>query len=178
MPALTNPDVRLHASFVTAMSEEPGSAAYLFRGDEAMLADSEVFAGYVAQLIADQREQSPRPPGFVPGTTLWWVDGDEFLGRIAIRHRLTEQLRTVGGHIGYWIRPSARRKGHATAAFRAALPVAYGLGIDPALVTCDEDNIGSRRIIEAAGGRFESQVGLKRRYRVPTSHSDPALPAE
>ncbi|GAB3929578.1 GNAT family N-acetyltransferase [Microlunatus endophyticus] len=159
MPDLMNPDVRFHASFVTAMDEEPGMVAYLFRGDEETLVDPGVFAGYVAQLIADQSEESPRPEGFVPGTTLWWVDGDEFLGRIAVRHRLTEQLRRVGGHIGYWIRPSARRKGHATAAFRAALPIAYELGIDPALVTCDEDNVGSRRIIEAAGAGSSPRSG-------------------
>lgn len=171
MPGLLSPDVGFHASFLEAMREEPGAASYLFDGDEATLADPQVFADYVTMLRADQLEESPRPEGFVPGTTLWWVDGAEFLGRLAIRHRLTERLRTVGGHIGYWIRPSARRQGHATAAFRAALPIAYRLGIDPVLVTCDEDNLGSRRIIEGAGGRFASQVGVKRRYWVPTSRS-------
>ena len=80
-------------------------------------------------------EDSPRPDGHVPSTTLWWVDGTEYLGRIAIRH--TARLRDVGGHIGYDIRPSARRRGHATAMLTAALPAARLLGIDPALVTCD-----------------------------------------
>lgn len=178
MPGLVTPDVRFHGSFTEAIREEPGTgAAYLFTGDQSSLADPAVFADYVAMLIDDRREDSRRPAGFVPSTTLWWVDGEEFLGRLAIRHRLTESLRTLGGHIGYWIRPSARRRGHATAAFRAALPVAYRLGIDPVLVTCDEDNIGSRRIIEGAGGRFESQIGLKRRYWVPTRHSDLGSPA-
>src|SRR5690242_3199976 len=83
---------------------------------------------------------------------LWWVDGDEYLGRIAIRHRLTAQLRASGGHIGYDVRPSARRRGHATAMLRAALPVARALGVDSALVTCDAGNVASRRVIERNGG--------------------------
>jgi len=52
---------------------------------------------------------------------------------------------------------------------RACLPVASGLGIDPALVTCDDTNEASRRVIEAAGGVFEDQRGEKLRYWVPTS---------
>ena len=39
--------------------------------------------------------------------------------------------------------------GHATAMLAAALPVARSLGIDPALLTCDDDNIASRKVIEA-----------------------------
>lgn len=65
------------------------------------------------------------------------------LGRLAIRHRLTLQLREVGGHIGYHVRPSARRYGHATAMGRAALPVARNLGIESALLTCDITNVAS-----------------------------------
>jgi predicted acetyltransferase len=51
----------------------------------------------------------------------------------------------------------------------AALPVARGLGIDLVLVTCDEENIASRRVIEANGGVLEDKSGVKLRYWVPTS---------
>ena len=44
--------------------------------------------GYVDALLADTRERTERPAGFVPATHLWWVDGDRFLGRLHIRHRL------------------------------------------------------------------------------------------
>lgn len=74
----------------------------------------------------------------------------------------------AGGHIGYDVRRSARLRGHATAMLRAALPVAAGLGLTSVLVTCDHDNVGSRRVIEAAGGEFEDQRGVKLRYRVAT----------
>jgi predicted acetyltransferase len=46
---------------------------------------------------------------------------------------------------------------------------ALALGIDPALVTCDVDNVGSIGVIEAAGGVLEDVRGIKRRYWVPTS---------
>src|ERR1035438_9330658 len=78
-------------------------------------ADPELFEEYARHLRDQAVEDSPRPEGLVPSTTLWWADGDEYLGRIDIRHRLTQHLLDYGGHIGYDVRPSARRRGHATA---------------------------------------------------------------
>lgn len=69
------------------------------------------------------------------------------------------------------MRPSARRRGHARAAFLAGLPYARRLGIDPALVTCDTDNVASRKIIEAAGGVFEQEFDGKLLYWVPTDQA-------
>jgi predicted acetyltransferase len=100
---------------------------------------------------------------------MWWVHDEEYLGRIAVRHRLTPQLREVGGHIGYDVRRSARRRGHATAMLRAALPIARRLGIESALVTCDVDNYASRKVIERNGGVLGDQRGDKLRFWVPTA---------
>ncbi|HUZ24941.1 MAG TPA: GNAT family N-acetyltransferase [Streptosporangiaceae bacterium] len=179
MPELTAPTVRVHASFLAAMKEfqDEGRGGY----DDATLvgreiaqyagrwADPAVFAGYVRWLAEEPFEDSPRPQGYVPSTTLWWVSGDEYLGRLAIRHRLTPQLRDYGGHIGYDVRPTARRRGHATAMLAAALPRARALGIDPVLVTCDEDNVGSRKVIEANQGVLEDKRGIKLRFWVPAA---------
>jgi len=88
---------------------------------------------------------------------------------LGIRHRLTEHLLQHGGHIGYEVRPSARRRGHATAMLRKGLRVAHGLGIDPALLTCDHDNVGSQTIIERAGGVLDDKRGVKLRYWVPSA---------
>jgi predicted acetyltransferase len=96
------------------------------------------------------------------------VDGDEWLGRLSIRHALTPALLELGGHIGYMVRPSARRKGYATQMLTQSLPIAAGLGIDPALVTCDNDNDASRKVIQAAGGEFDDERHGKLRYWVPT----------
>ncbi len=123
---------------------------------------------YVERLKAEALEETPRRPGWVPCTTLWWAEGDEYLGRIAIRHRLTPALTEVGGHIGYDVRRSARRQGHATAMLRAALPVARRLGIDGALITCDVDNLASRKVIEHNGGVLVDELNGKLRYWVRT----------
>lgn len=127
------------------------------------------FAEYVAALHADALEDTPRRPGWVPCTTWWWIDGETWLGRIALRHRLTAHLLEVGGHIGYDVRPSARRQGYATAMLRAVLPFARELGIEEALLTCDTDNEASRRVIEVNGGRLEDERAGKLRFWVPTA---------
>jgi predicted acetyltransferase len=126
------------------------------------------FDAYVRRLLAQALEETPRPQGFVPCTTLWWTEGGDFLGRLAIRHRLTPSLHERGGHIGYDIRPSARRLGHATAMLRAALPLAREVGIESALITCNYDNIASKRVIENNGGVFEDRRGEKLRFWVQT----------
>jgi predicted acetyltransferase len=146
----------------------PWSAAKL-RDWSARWHDPAVFAEYTAALRADALEETPRPNGYVPCTNLWWVDGSEYLGRLAIRHRPTPGLLEEGGHIGYDVRPAARRRGHATAMLAAALPIARQLGIDRVLVTCDVDNVGSRRTIENNGGIFADQHKAKLRYWIPTA---------
>lgn len=178
MPELTPPDPALRPSFLAAVAEytaradRPGDSTDIMarelreRGEQWRTRDG--FVRYVRELGADARDDSPRPSGWVPATTRWWTDGPEYLGSITIRHRLTDRLREVGGHIGYDVRPSARRRGHATAMLRAALPVARALGIDTALITCDVDNVASRRVIEANGGVLEDERAGKLRFWVPT----------
>src|SRR5699024_3362662 len=91
-------------------------------------------------------------------------EGDQILGFLAIRHRLNRYLLELGGHIGYSVRPSARGRGIATAALEQALVEARELGIERVLVTCDEDNAASRRVIEKAGGHVEDVRENRRRY--------------
>ncbi len=168
MAQLVPPTVDVHESFVAAVVEYHAEG----RHPELVLEelrDPFVFARYVAAVGAASRRDVPRPRGIVPQTTLWWVEGTTFLGNLDIRHTLTRALRHVGGHIGYGVRPSARRHGHATAMLRAALPFARELGIDPALVTCDVDNVASRRVIERNGGKLENRARGKLRYWVATS---------
>ena len=74
----------------------------------------------------------------------------------------------MGGHIGYDVRPSARRRGHATEMLRQTLADRSRMGIDPALITCDVDNIGSRTVIERNGGVLEDERAGKLRFWVPT----------
>lgn len=107
------------------------------------------FVAYVEQLLGES--ERPSQPGFVCQIMWWWTEGNDYLGRISLRHELTDHLREAGGHIGYFVRRSRRREGHATRMLAAVLPEAARRGIDPALVTCDVDNVASRKVIEANG---------------------------
>lgn len=182
MPELVAPTPRLRRSFLEAIAEFHADTAYktswfvLNFDEEARVGDEAAFARYTDRVLGELREDVAQANNWVPTTTLWWVDGDEFLGRLAIRHRLIAATWAEGGHIGYDVRPSARRQGHATAMLATALPVAASLGIDEALLTCDETNIGSRRVIEGNGGRYIDSIGEKRRYWVPTTQNSAEAP--
>lgn len=112
-------------------------------------------------------------PGYVRETYLWLVDGGEFVGEVSIRHSLTEKLLRYGGNIGYGVRYSRWGEGMGTKMLAMALNYARDeLGMERALITCDDDNLGSARVIEKNGGvlwdRLENNVGgrpvITRRY--------------
>lgn len=169
MPRLIAPDVIYHSSWLEGSAEfdgahRDGAGAEDWPLEE--LEDDQSFRRFVDALVNDARPESPRKTGYVPCTYLWIVDGDTFLGSLAIRHELNDFLLNQGGHIGYSVRPSARRRGHAAAALANALPIARELGIARILLTCDEDNAGSRATIEKNGGVYEDSRNGKRRYWV------------
>lgn len=99
----------------------------------------------------------------------------KIVGRVSIRHFLNKALLEVGGHIGYGVCPSFRKKGYATNILKEAL--LYLKKIDPkiekALVTCDDGNIGSQKTIEKNRGELENILQVnnvkKRRYWIKYS---------
>lgn len=126
------------------------------------------WSDYLAGLERD-RAGRDLAPGRVPATMLFALVNDEIVGRVHIRHVLTESLQEEGGYIGYGVRPRFRRRGYATEMLQQGLLVVRELGITRALVTCDDDNPGSIGTIEACGGVLEdtrpSDGGaLTRRY--------------
>lgn len=149
---------------LAAVGDFPGE---MFSAEE--LRQESTFSAYVERLHEVSQPQTPLPPEIVPSTTLWWVEGDEYIGRLSIRHRLTSWLLDFGGHIGYAVRPSRRRQGHATAMLNASLPWAAELGIESVLVTCDSTNHASRRVIESNRGVLEDQRAEKLRYWISTA---------
>ncbi len=97
-------------------------------------------------------------PGRVPSTTIWLVDGDRFIGTTNIRHRLNSFLQSYGGHIGYGVRYSECNKGYATQLLAKALEYSRDvLKLDRVLVTCDDDNLASARVIEKNRGILEDK---------------------
>jgi predicted acetyltransferase len=125
------------------------------------------FADFLGQL--DRFEQGiGLAPGRVPDTFLFGFLGDRLVGRLSIRHSLNDFLFRIGGHIGYGVLPEFRGRGIATSMLKQSLPVARSLGLSRVLLTCDDTNLASARVIEACGGRFENKVldeasGLERR---------------
>jgi predicted acetyltransferase/uncharacterized damage-inducible protein DinB len=177
VPHLLAPDPRVRVSFGTAMDEFRGEGrggadddsviGHYLRDRQRAWSSDEAFGAFTEEVRAQRLEETPRPAGYVPATELWWMDGDEFLGRLGIRYRLTPTLLEIGGHIGYDVRPSARRRGHASAMLRQGLIVARGLGIERALVTCDVGNDASRAVIERNGGVLEDERSGKLRFWMP-----------
>ncbi|MCL2672206.1 MAG: GNAT family N-acetyltransferase [Clostridiales bacterium] len=97
--------------------------------------------------------------GRVPSSTFWLVKGGEFIGEGNIRHCLTEALERYGGHIGYCIRPDYWRKGYGTLQLRLLLAEAARLGLPRVLITCDEDNLASARVMEKSGAVYQDTIG-------------------
>jgi len=158
--------------FVAEGRGAPGDDSALARNIEQFSSSwrsPEGFAAFIAALRQQGDTSAPPPENWVHSSTYWWIDGSTYLGSIRIRQALTPYLLEVGGHIGYDIAPAHRMKGHGTAMLRAALPIAAQLGVAKALITCDNDNIGSRKIIEACGGVFSDEREGKLRYWVATS---------
>lgn len=163
---LVLPSIKYQKSYLEALEEGEGEISRTLLSKPK---DDETFERFVKNL-RDQAKGLNLPEGFVPATELWFVDNNEFIGRVSIRHSLTEHLLKIGGHIGYYIRISKRRKGYGKIMLKMALQKAKKLGLKKALVTCDITNSASAKIIESNNGILENIVEVgenlpqKRRY--------------
>lgn len=115
------------------------------------------FAGMLA-ILAREHSGVGLAEGRVPASMLYaFVDG-RIVGRLSVRHRLNEQLRHRGGHIGYSVAPAFRGKGYASEIVRLGIPFCRSLGIQDILVTCADGNVPSWKIVEKQGGVLENTV--------------------
>lgn len=95
---------------------------------------------------------------YVPSLTYFYVDNsDRIIGMINIRLGLNEFLLKEGGHIGYSIRPSERRKGYGTSMLREALVFCKRIGLNKILITCDKINLASAGVAKNCGGKLEDE---------------------
>jgi predicted acetyltransferase len=113
--------------------------------------------------------------GFVAHESFWLIDDTQRVVAVSnFRPTLTDQLRKHGGHIGFGVRPSERRRGYATAILRETLKKAKERGISQALLTCYKSNVGSATVIVRNGGVLDSEESMEghpdimQRYWVPT----------
>jgi predicted acetyltransferase len=94
----------------------------------------------------------------VPGYLYWMVDDHAFIGEASLRYELNDFLLKQGGHVGYGIRPSYQRRGYGSLALTLSLEKLKKHGLKRVLVTCDDENIASYKIIERNGGILEDII--------------------
>lgn len=115
------------------------------------------FDDYIHNLIEIGENYDKYDSTKVPATTYFALDKERniMVGAVNIRHYLNDYLRQFGGHIGDGVRPSERRKGFATEIISLALQKCKELGIDQVMITCNENNIGSKKSIIKNGGVYQ-----------------------
>jgi predicted acetyltransferase len=117
--------------------------------------------------LADRFEHDrDLPEGLVPMSRFLFFEGNELVGQSNLRRRLSPLLHRDGGHIGYAVRPSARRRGHASEILRQTLGEASRIAIARALLTVAATNLPSLRVVEKNGGVFDAET---------VSHRDGAI---
>jgi predicted acetyltransferase len=164
MPQLILPTVRLHAAFLECRDDwGPGLHEDGFGLDAAADVDSPGgFATWVHQRIRLTHPAGDPCPAERHGSPRWIVEDGQVLGGIALRHFFDDDL----GHIGYGVRPSARRRGLASWALGEMLDEAGALDMDRILIRCLTDDIASARAIERNGGVLEGIRGNKQGRKV------------
>ena len=92
----------------------------------------------------------------VPAKTYFLIreDDNKIVGMINIRLALNEHLKKLGGHIGYGIRPTERRKGYNKINLYLGLLECQKHGIKEVLMDCDKKNLGSAKTMKALDGKL------------------------
>ena len=107
------------------------------------------------QYTYDLQDKNKIPPHYVTAEQYLLVNEKKrILGMIQLRHELNDYLLEIGGHIGYSVRPSERRKGYATRILSYALKECKKLGLDKVILGCYKKNIGSAKTIIKNGGKL------------------------
>jgi len=143
---LVKPDKKYLQSYYEACTE-----TWEHVHDSYILHDPQKFESWKNHIFDDYEQQEKGinlPLGFVPSVTFWAVQGDKYIGTVNIRPELSERLKEYGGHIGIVIRNSCRKKGYGEKIGRMAVRKVYKMGIRDLLLTCEETNIPSQKILE------------------------------
>ncbi|MDR3263294.1 MAG: GNAT family N-acetyltransferase [Clostridiales bacterium] len=108
-----------------------------------------------------KKTNNPRTadPDWVTASTFFAVRkaDKKIVGIIDIRHYLNDFLKGYGGHIGYGVRPSERRKGYATEILRLGLEYCKTINLTHIMLACYKDNAASAKTIVKNGGIFEKE---------------------
>jgi predicted acetyltransferase len=141
------------------------ASEYAGAGDDRYALPLRDFDAYLRR-IEMNRHGEDLPEGWVPSAEFWLEDHGRIVACARLRFSLTPDLEHEGGHIGYDVRPSMRRRGYGTVLLRLALAEARAIGIERVRITCDADNVGSITVIERNGGTLAGSAVSKRTGRV------------
>lgn len=161
MLRLVLPDSKYIDSYVEALKEKYRIGIRPLMSDEEI---EKIIADPFPHLDAQNRQGGyftpedgiERPK--VPYNLYWLVDGDEFIGGISLRYSLNDFLEKHAGHAGYGIRPSKKKQGYATKMLGLALSIFKQQGVFQVMLTADEDNVASWKVIEANGGEHTGTI--------------------
>lgn len=153
---LVKPDISLREKFINMVNDYNDNNENIFNNDY-FNTDFD-YEEYIKDLD-DLSNGVGLPEGYVPLTEWWLINSNnDILGTVRLRHKLGERNFQEGGHIGYDISPRYRKKGYGKIILELVLYKAKELDLEKVLITCDFDNIGSRRIIEHNGGKLENTI--------------------
>ena len=130
------------------------------RSPWAIFYNAQDFNDYMHRLNDIGEHYDEYEKGKVPASTYFALDLDlnKMVGACNIRHYLNEDLRNGGGHIGDGVRPSYRGKGYGKEIVSLALEECKKLGIKEVLMSCNPDNIASKKTITSNGGVYERTI--------------------
>jgi predicted acetyltransferase len=154
---LTEPGIKYQRSFLTGLREFHQEGRMLQYNLQVVSNDFESFLYH----LRAQQDPAKLPPHSISQSHFWLVNDSEFIGILSLRSGPDNTFIRISGHIGYQIRPSQRRRGYGKQLLHLGLQKAKELGFTRVLLTCDEDNIASKKIIEYNGGQFENAIQIE-----------------
>jgi predicted acetyltransferase len=172
---LTEPNIKYQETFMSGLHEFHQEGRMLQYNLRLIGQDFERFLYH----LKTQQDRAKLAPYVIPQSHFWLIDNNEFIGILSLRRGLDETFIRISGHVGYQIRPSKRQRGYGKELLRLGLQKAKELGFTRILLTCDEDNIASKKVIESNGGKFENAIVVdgalvkKLRYWIDLSDQPP-----
>ena len=174
---LIEPKIKYQETFIVGLREFHQEGRMLQYNLQIVSQDFERFLYH----LRAQQDRAKLAPHVIPQSHFWLIDGNEFIGILSLRRGPDETFIRISGHIGYQVRPSKRRRGYGKELLRQGLQKAKELGFTRILLTCDEDNIASKKVIESNGGQFENAIVVdgalvkKLRYWIDLSDQPPVV---